>query len=337
MPEGSPPPESPRRSGPLLGRLIGAGARSGLRGAQRVAESTGLDQAAEEAVAEAVVRALESPAAERAMAQALESPAVERSINRTIDSEMLERVWGRVLESDELQKTIERVAESPEVRSAIASQGFGLIDDIGGELSRVTRRLDMTVERIARAIFRRPKRAEDPPQAGVLTRALAFVLDAAIVNLALLGFSSLVAFALRELLSVDDLGIAGVLAGSFTWIVVSVLYLVGFWGLSGETPGMRFFNLRLEGPDGPRLGRRRARKRLVGLVLAALPFGLGFVPILFNDRRRGLQDRIADTEVRYVPPRREGSLFGWETGDQSASSASSSSLEEPTTPKSRSS
>ena len=307
MPEDPPPtPEPPRERRPLIGRLIGAGARTGLRSAQRVAESTGLDQAAEEAVADAVVRALESPAAERAIAQALESPAVERSLVRTIDSEMVDRVWERLLDSDEIQKTIERIAQAPEIRSAIAAQGFGLIDDIGAELSKVTRRLDSALERIARTIFRRPKRTDDPPQAGLVTRGVALLLDAAIVNGSLLALSSLVAFALRELLSVDDLGIAAVLAGSFTWIVVSSLYLVGFWALSGETPGMRFFNLRLQGPDGrSRLGGRRARRRLIGSILAVLPFGLGLAPILFNERRRGFQDRFADTEVRYLPPRRE--------------------------------
>jgi uncharacterized RDD family membrane protein YckC len=37
--------------------------------------------------------------------------------------------------------------------------------------------------------------------------------------------------------------------------------------------------------------------RVAGLVLAALPLFAGFVPILFNDRRRGLADWMADTVV----------------------------------------
>ena len=32
-------------------------------------------------------------------------------------------------------------------------------------------------------------------------------------------------------------------------------------------------------------------------MLAALPAGLGFVPVLFRDNRRGFHDRIADTDV----------------------------------------
>jgi len=42
--------------------------------------------------------------------------------------------------------------------------------------------------------------------------------------------------------------------------------------------------------------------RLAGLVLAALPLFAGFVPILFDDRRRGVQDMLAGTVVVFAPP-----------------------------------
>jgi hypothetical protein len=35
------------------------------------------------------------------------------------------------------------------------------------------------------------------------------------------------------------------------------------------------------------------------MVLAAIPFGLGFVGILLDDRRRGWQDRMAGVDVLY--------------------------------------
>jgi uncharacterized RDD family membrane protein YckC len=60
---------------------------------------------------------------------------------------------------------------------------------------------------------------------------------------------------------------------------------------------MRFLAIRLEHNGSPEIGFRRALRRLWGTVLAILPFGLGLVPIAFSDRRRGLQDRIADTDV----------------------------------------
>ncbi len=46
---------------------------------------------------------------------------------------------------------------------------------------------------------------------------------------------------------------------------------------------------------------RWAIVRLVGLFLAALPLLLGFVPILLNERRRGLQDLLGRSVVVHEP------------------------------------
>jgi hypothetical protein len=40
--------------------------------------------------------------------------------------------------------------------------------------------------------------------------------------------------------------------------------------------------------------------RLVGLGLAIIPLGAGFLPVLVDDRRRALQDFLAGTVVLYV-------------------------------------
>jgi hypothetical protein len=41
--------------------------------------------------------------------------------------------------------------------------------------------------------------------------------------------------------------------------------------------------------------------RCIGVVLAALPLFAGFVPILFDSRRRGFQDWLARTTVVEAP------------------------------------
>jgi hypothetical protein len=38
---------------------------------------------------------------------------------------------------------------------------------------------------------------------------------------------------------------------------------------------------------------------LIGLTLAAIPFGLGFLGVFFDERRRGWQDRLAGVDVLY--------------------------------------
>ena len=313
MAEEERPPEPGRE--PLLARLVGAGTRTGLRGAERVAEATGIDRALEEAASAAVIRALESPAAERALARALESAAVERSLTTVVDSEMIDRVWERLLASDEAQKLVERIAGAPEIRQAIAYQGVGLVDDVGAQIGRVARRLDDTLERVVRALFRRPRREGEAKNAGVLTRGLAFLLDGVILNFSFFAVSSLVVLAINAIFNADEASAPALVAGTLAWALAGSAYLITFWSLSGETPGMRFFDLRLHGPDGRRLGVRRATRRLIGTILSVIPFFLGFLGILFDERRRAWNDRFSQTEVRYLAPRREAP---WASRDDDA-------------------
>jgi uncharacterized RDD family membrane protein YckC len=295
-----PPPEGERT--PLPGRLIGAGAR----GARAVAGAAGLDQVTEDAI----VRALESPAVERAifrvlesdeaqeaLARALASPAVERAALQVLDSELVDRVWDRLLASDEIQRTIERIAEAPEIRSAIASQGVGLLSDLGRQISRVAGRLDDLLERVVRRVIGRP-RTEPVRTVGIVTRLLSLVADAAIINAAFLATAAVIA----ALFGSNGVSTAGFALGVGAWIVVTSSYALIFWSLSGQTPGMRFLSIRIEADGSPRLGPRRARRRLLGDVLGALALGLGFLGVLTRDDRRSWGDRRADTELVRVDP-----------------------------------
>ena len=302
------PPRRGRR--PLPAQLLGRGAR----GAQRVARATGVEEAAEAIAEETIVRAIESQATERALArvlqgpvvedaveQAMRSPAVERALTEAIDSEMIDRVWERLLASDEAQKLVERIAEAPEVRSAIAAQGVGLIDDVRREAARATHRLDDTLERIARRLFFRPAPVPARGRAGAVSRTIAMALDGAILNFAFLAFSGLVTLVASLVFGADGGASAPVVAiGAGAWAITGSLYLVSFWSLAGQTPGMRFVRIELDSADGRRIGTRRALRRLVGLVLSILPLGAGLFPVAFSDSRRGWHDRFADTVVIYA-------------------------------------
>lgn len=302
-----------RPSRPLPARLLGTGAR----GARQVAGIAGLDRAAETAVEEALVSAAESPAVERALvrilegpqfeealARALGQPAVERALARALDSEQFDHLWARLLASDEAQRLVERIAEAPEVRAAVTAQGVGLIEDLGRQLRRVARRLDDAFERVARAIFGRPQRTGSPKQAGLVTRTLAVGLDAVILNGALIVISGVIALAASLFDGGNgSLSTPEVVLGVLGWIIAWGCYLLFFWSLSGQTPGMRFLAIALDAHGLRQIGVRRSVRRLVGLGLAIIPFCAGFLGILFSERRRGLQDRIADTEVLYVEAR----------------------------------
>jgi uncharacterized RDD family membrane protein YckC len=302
-------PHRPRPS--LAARLLGRGAQ----GAAAVAGATGIDDALELATEEAIVKALESPAVERALVRVLEGPATEESVQRllaspaveralldALDSRLVDKMWERLLDSDEVQKLIVRIAEAPEVRAAITSQGVGLIEDLGRQVRRIAHVLDAVVEAVARRLTFRAQRTEPTDNAGLVTRGLGLLIDVAIINAAFFAIAGLVTFVASALFPDFETSSAPALAlGSITFVAILVAYLLFFWTLAGQTLGMRLLGIRLiESDRTPRLRRRTAIRRLWGIVLCVLTLGLGFLVVLISDRRRGLHDRIANTEVILV-------------------------------------
>jgi uncharacterized RDD family membrane protein YckC len=303
---------------PLSVRLLGAG----VRGARSVGKAAGLDRAVEAAAEEAMVAAVESEAVERAIGRvlqgplveeavhgALESEAVKRAVIDALDSEMVDEVWRRLLASEEVQRLVERIAEAPEIRAAISAQSVGFVEDIGHTIGDTTRRLDGVVEGVARRVAFRKRRSEPTERAGALTRALAFGLDLLIVNLAFSGLAAIAAL-IGSFFSGTGDGLSGfaLAVGSAAWVGLVCLYFVVFWSLAAQTPGMRFFGIRL-GVAGRGLQPRKSLRRLAGLFLAAIPFGIGFLGILFDERRRGWQDRLAGVDVLYEE--REPAVAPW--------------------------
>ena len=233
----------------------------------------------------------------------VDSETAARATQRVLDSETAKRVWGKVLESDEAQKLVERVAEAPEVRAAITAQGVGVLEDLRRGVRRATRRLDDGVERVARRTLRRPVRGERPIYAGAVSRLVALVIDAGVVYGGLLVISAAIALLVSSLSSGDESANEIVIAlGALVWAVIAGAFLVLFWSGAGRTPGMNFLGLRMLSPNGDEVSPRQAFRRLVWSVIAALPLGLGFWGILFEERRCGWPDRRADTRVLYADP-----------------------------------
>jgi uncharacterized RDD family membrane protein YckC len=217
---------------------------------------------------------------------------------------MVDEVWRRLLASDEAQKLVERIAEAPELRAAIRAQSVGLVGDIGHKIGDASRSLDEGAERVARRVLSREPREQPTQSAGAVSRLLAFALDGLIVNLTFSALAALAALIVSAFSgNPDGVSNAALALGSVAWISLGAFYLVFFWSLAGQTPGMDFFEIRL-GPPGFRLSLRRSLRRLAGIVLAAIPLGLGFLGILLDERRRGWQDRLAGVDVLYEPDER---------------------------------
>ena len=290
---------------PIGGRLLEGGAR----GVGRLAGATGLDRTVEVAAEEAIVRALESAAVERAIARlvadgvlerlvedAIDQDRLEETVRRALDSEVSDRIWEDILASDKAQMLVERIAEAPEVRAALASQGVGLISDLGRQVSRTASYVDDVLERFARRLLRRPQRAEPTERVGLVGRGVALATDAGILAAGFALFTAMLSGAWQL---VSDERIPAWFAGllSLAGFVTVAVYFVGFWAFEGQTPGMRFTGIQLEHDGHPDIGVRRAVRRLWATVLAIIPFGLGLVPILFRDNRTGFPDRVSDTVV----------------------------------------
>ena len=59
--------------------------------------------------------------------------------------------------------------------------------------------------------------------------------------------------------------------------------------------------VRVLAPSGEPPSLKRSLVRVVGLLLAIIPLGAGFLPALVDSRRRALPDYLAHTTVVYEP------------------------------------
>jgi uncharacterized RDD family membrane protein YckC len=132
---------------------------------------------------------------------------------------------------------------------------------------------------------------------GLATRVISFVIDAALVNLVavVVGVGASLILSLLRLPGPLKTILAAV--GGVAYILWSVGYFIVFWSTTGQTPGARVMQIRVVSTDGGRLKPHRALVRCAGVLLAALPLFAGFALILFDDKRRGFQDRFAGTLV----------------------------------------
>ena len=132
---------------------------------------------------------------------------------------------------------------------------------------------------------------------GLVTRTIAFALDAAVVNGVAILTAGVITLSLSVVSLPDGVETAVAAAGGVLYVVWTVAYFVTFWATTGQTPGNRLLGIRVHTETPDRLGPARAVLRFAGLTLAALPLGAGFLLILVDDRRRGLHDRLAGTVV----------------------------------------
>lgn len=135
--------------------------------------------------------------------------------------------------------------------------------------------------------------------AGFLTQAGAHVADLAIASALYTATLTGLAAATNAVLGTD---LSGEISGAW-WVVgyLTVLFFY-FWlptAIAGRTLAMGLIGLRIVSADGTALREPTALARTLLLPLSTLPFGAGFLVILFDRFRRPLHDRFARTAVVY--------------------------------------
>jgi uncharacterized RDD family membrane protein YckC len=227
---------------------------------------------------------------EEVVQSAVKHQVLDRVVAELAASGALDRAVKDVLASDQMRLAIKEVVESPEMRAAFARQTTGLAEELVGNVRARAVQLDDRVERRVRS--------GPVAFAGAATRAAAFGIDAAVVLLAFVSLSAMVALISTLVGTLQPQWLVGLLLMSGLLLLAGI-YFVTFWSGAGQTPGMRLLRLRLLGPGSRPPSVGRALVRGVGTVIAIVPFFAGYLPVLFDDRRRGLPDLLAGTVVVY--------------------------------------
>ena len=313
--------------GESAGRAAFFPARVAARAWRERLESAAEDVVSAPEVARIVDRALAGPlpeefarslvrhrVLERVVRELAESGELERLVKEALESPRTLELTDRVLASDEMNHTLASVTSSPEVRRAVARQSAGLGDELVAGVRTAAVRFD---ERAEHAVRRRERPAA-PAYAGIGSRAVALAIDAFIALAIFVTGSAVVALIASLVGGIRPQWLAGTLL-SIAWVIVGGGYFVLFWSAAGQTPGMRLMRLRVRRAAGGGISAARAVVRAIGLALAIIPFFAGFIPVLFDERRRGLPDYLADTVVVYEfaatdePDRSSGSGDDWST------------------------
>ena len=149
---------------------------------------------------------------------------------------------------------------------------------------------------------REPKRAARPSPladmslhvAPVADRAMSAIVDVALTLAAFLVFVLVFAACTTH----PPTGRTALTGAGVILFSMWVLYQFIFFSLSAATPGMRYARIALCTFDDENPSRKSMRGRIAALLLSALPLGLGFLWVLFDEDSLGWHDRITGTYQR---------------------------------------
>ena len=123
--------------------------------------------------------------------------------------------------------------------------------------------------------------------AGFWIRLIAFLIDILIVGTPLLIFGYGSAFFTHKQI--------------LFWISLIITFSVIIFmnGKLGGSPGKLLIGLNVVDEKGEYIGIKIALLRYIGYLLSIATMGIGYIMIMFTDKKQGLHDRLAKTYVIY--------------------------------------
>ncbi len=149
-----------------------------------------------------------------------------------------------------------------------------------------------------------------PQPAGFFSRFEAFVLDLVVLSIielvgsafiqAFLRFFKLTGVMQNVITYLQNSGFE-LISGSIIFALFVIGYFAFFWSLVGFTPGKAVLGLRVVKHNGAKISFFRAIIRFFSYWISAIPIFLGFLWVLWDPKRQAWHDKIAGTQVLYIP------------------------------------
>jgi uncharacterized RDD family membrane protein YckC len=253
---------------------------------------------------------LTGPELARIVDAVLAGPFPEELAHIIVERKVLERIATEITNEVQIERLVDEMLARPEVGDAIAKvAGSDAIHEalkraLSQETSSAASDLAQALRAQTRALDERVDRRHHPAPAqfgGVVSRAIALAVDALLISLIGVSISSMAALIASLVGTLRPAWLVGLILAT-AWSALGVVYFAGFWSLVGQTPGMRLMKVRVRGPRGEALSFGRSVVRVLGLAAAIIPCFAGFIPALFDSRRRALPDLIAGTTVEVDTP-----------------------------------
>jgi uncharacterized RDD family membrane protein YckC len=142
----------------------------------------------------------------------------------------------------------------------------------------------------------KPKPVVAQAMAPIHLRAMAAIVDGSLVVCALVGATLVASMTVRDLPSLHTAEVSVAIGLA----LICAFYHVLFYGFADSTPGMRYAGIMPCTFDGRGLSRLHRFGRLIAMLVAVAPLGLGLLWALFDDERLSWHDRLSGSYLRRV-------------------------------------